>query len=124
MSDNNRSKKTGASPRSGSKSQTTPKPRKKPELTEEQLQMVMPKRKHSQVFDDVIAILIIALGIFLIISLQTFGHIVMNHIGHIGLIDPHAECVGRNHYPLPVKQEILLVLPPFLRVQPGMIAGG
>ena len=59
----------------------------------------------------------------LIIGLQAFGHVAVNDIGHIGLVDANAERVRRHHDPLPVKQEILLVSPPFLRVQPGMIPG-
>lgn len=48
----------------------------------------------------------------------------MNHKPHVGLVDPHAERVGGDHDPDPVKDEILLVLPPLGVLQPGVIAGG
>ena len=47
----------------------------------------------------------------------------MNHIVHIGFVDPHAEGVGRSHDPHPVIEKVLLTAVALLISKPRMIAG-
>ena len=60
----------------------------------------------------------------LIVAFQILGHIVVDHIAHIGFVDAHAEGVGGHHDLYPVKQKILLVLLALGLLQPGVIAPG
>ncbi len=59
----------------------------------------------------------------LVVALQILGHVVMDHIADVGLVDAHAEGVGGHHHLDPVEEEVLLILPPLLRLQPGVVAG-
>ena len=61
---------------------------------------------------------------FLIIGLQAFRHIVVDHEADIGLVDAHAEGVGGHHDLHPVKLEVILTLGPFLVAEPCVVAGG
>ena len=47
---------------------------------------------------------------FLIVGFQTFGHLVMNHIAHIALVDTHAEGIGSHHDRHIIKGKIFLGL--------------
>jgi hypothetical protein len=58
---------------------------------------------------------------FLVVVLQAGGHVVMEHIAHVGLVDAHAESVGGDDHQGPVIQEIFLGLLPFLLAEPGMV---
>ena len=60
----------------------------------------------------------------LIIALQILRHIIMDDVSHIRLIDPHSEGIGRVHDPLAVIDKIVLILPAFLILQPGMVSRG
>ena len=56
--------------------------------------------------------------------LYVLRHIIMDHIAHIRLINPHAKGIGSHHDPAPVINKVILVLLPFLVRQAGMIPGG
>ena len=58
---------------------------------------------------------------FLIITFQILGHVIVDHEPHVGLVDAHAEGIGRHHDLHPVIEEIVLILPPGIRVQLGMV---
>ena len=45
----------------------------------------------------------------LVIALQIFGHVVVDHKAHVGLVNAHAKGVGGHHHRGPVVEEILLV---------------
>ena len=60
---------------------------------------------------------------FLIVALQTLGHVIMDHIGHVGFVDAHAEGIGSHHNGLPVIEEVLLIFPAFLIRQARMVPG-
>ena len=34
----------------------------------------------------------------LVVRLDALGHVVVNHVAHVGLVDTHAKGVGGNHY--------------------------
>ena len=60
----------------------------------------------------------------LVVAFQALGHIVVNDVGHVGLVDAHAEGVGGHHDGLPVVEEILLVIPALLIGQTCVVPGG
>ena len=45
----------------------------------------------------------------------------MDHKPHVGLVDAHAEGIGRHHDLHPVVEEIVLILPPGIRIQFGVV---
>ena len=47
----------------------------------------------------------------------------MDDEAHVRLVDPHPESVGSHHHLDPVEEEVLLILLPLLRLQPGVVAG-
>ena len=60
----------------------------------------------------------------LVIGLQAFGHVVVDHVADVGLVNAHAEGVGGHHHRLAVKLEVLLVLPALVLGQAGVVPGG
>ena len=60
----------------------------------------------------------------LVVAFQILGHVVVNDIAHIRLVDAHAEGIGSYHNPFPVVNKILLVAVAFLVLQARMVAGG
>ena len=60
----------------------------------------------------------------LIVGLQALGHIVVNHIGHVGLVDAHAKGVGGHHDGGPVIEEILLIFVPLLIRKARVVPSG
>ena len=59
----------------------------------------------------------------LVVALQVLGHVVVDDEAHVRLVDPHPESVGSHHHLDPVEEEVLLILLPLLRLQPGVVAG-
>ena len=59
----------------------------------------------------------------LIIILHTLRHIVMNHISHIGFINPHSKCIRCNNNGSSVVNKIILVLFSDFIIQSCMISG-
>ena len=57
----------------------------------------------------------------LIIAFQILGHIIVDDEPHVGLVDAHTEGIGGYHDLHPVVEEIVLILPPGIRVQLGMV---
>ena len=60
----------------------------------------------------------------LVVALQIFGHVIVDDEADIGLVDAHTKGVGSHHDSGPVVDEVLLVLPPLLVLQPRVVAGG
>ena len=60
----------------------------------------------------------------LVVGLQALGHVVVNHKGDVGLVDPHTEGVGGHHHRAAVVLKVLLVLPPLLLGQARVVPGG
>ena len=60
----------------------------------------------------------------LVVALHVLGHIVVDDIPDIGLVDAHAEGVGGHHHLHPVVEEVLLVPLPLLWGQASVIPGG
>ena len=60
----------------------------------------------------------------LIIAFHVLRHIIMTYKGHVGLVDAHAEGVGRDHDGLAVIEEIVLIGEAFLGVESGVVARG
>ena len=60
----------------------------------------------------------------LIVALHIFRHIIVDNERHVGFVDTHAECVGRDHDRLAVVQKIVLILAAFLGIEARVIAGG
>ena len=54
---------------------------------------------------------------FLVVVLQAGGHVVMEHVAHVGFVDAHTEGIGGDDHRSPVVQEILLGFLPFLLAQ-------
>ena len=48
-------------------------------------------------FDVSSTALLSRLQSILVISFDAFGHVVVDHIGYIGFVDPHTESVGGYH---------------------------
>ena len=59
---------------------------------------------------------------FLIVVFQICRHIIVDHEPHVGLVDAHTEGIGRHHDLHPVVEEIVLILPPGIRIQLGMVS--
>ena len=59
----------------------------------------------------------------LIVAFDVLGHIVVNDIAHIGLVDTHTERVGGYHHRPAVIDKVLLILPPLCIRQSGVVAG-
>ncbi len=57
----------------------------------------------------------------LIIILQTLRHIIVDHITHIRLIDPHAKSVGRHHHRTLIIDKIILAAFAFHARKSGMV---
>lgn len=57
----------------------------------------------------------------LIIPFETFRNVVMDHITHVGLVDPHPERDGRHDYVDLFVQELVLVAGPRRGIHPGMV---
>ena len=60
----------------------------------------------------------------LIVSLETFGHIIMDDEADVRLVNAHAEGVCRDHDGFAVELKIVLILPPLLVRQPRVVARG
>ena len=58
----------------------------------------------------------------LIVAFQILRHVVMDDIGHVGLVDAHAKGVGRHHDALAVIEKIFLRSLTGLGIQSGVIA--
>ena len=58
----------------------------------------------------------------LIVAFQVLRHVVMDDIGHVGLVDAHAKSVGRHHDALAVIEKIFLRSLTGLGIQSGVIA--
>ena len=57
----------------------------------------------------------------LIIALQILGHIIVDDEPDVGLVNAHAEGVGRHHDLNAVVEEVVLILPAHLGVQLGVV---
>ena len=60
----------------------------------------------------------------LIIRLYALGHVAVDDVGDVRFVDAHAEGVRGDHDGAAVADEILLILPPLLRAEPGVVARG
>ena len=60
---------------------------------------------------------------FLVIGLQAAGQGGVNHGSHIGLVDPHAEGDGGDHYLDASLQELLLDALAMYGIEPGVVGG-
>ena len=60
----------------------------------------------------------------LVVGLQAFGHVVVDHVADVGLVDAHAEGVGGHHHGFAVELEVVLIPLALLRLQPRVVAGG
>ena len=58
----------------------------------------------------------------LVICLYALGHVVVYDEADVGLVYAHAEGVCRDHYALAVELEVLLIPPPLLLSEAGVIA--
>ena len=58
----------------------------------------------------------------LIIAFQILWHIIMDDEPHVWLVDAHAKGIGGNHHLYPVVEEIVLILPPGVCVQLGVVS--
>ena len=59
---------------------------------------------------------------FLVIALQRFGHVVMDHEPHIGLVNPHSEGDGRDNDVHVLHQELILNAAPLMGIHPRMVS--
>ena len=57
----------------------------------------------------------------LIIAFQVLRHIIMDDEPHVGLVDAHAKGIGGHHHLHTVIEEIVLILPPGVRIQLGVV---
>ena len=57
----------------------------------------------------------------LIVALQILGHVVVDDEPDIGLVDAHAERIGRHHDLDAVVQKVVLILPPGIGVELGVV---
>ena len=60
----------------------------------------------------------------LIICLHALGHVAVDDVGNVRLVDAHAEGVRGDHDGAAVADEILLILPPLVRAESGVVARG
>ena len=60
----------------------------------------------------------------LVVALDVLGHVVVDDIADVRLVDAHAKGVGGHHDRRPVIEEILLIFPPLLRLQACVVSGG
>ena len=59
---------------------------------------------------------------FLVVCLDALGHVVVNHIAHVGLVDTHAKGVGGNHHLNVVVDKGTLALAAGIVAHAGMVA--
>ena len=60
----------------------------------------------------------------LIICLHALGHVAVDDVGNVRLVDAHAEGVRGDHDGAAVADEILLILPPLVRAESGVVTRG
>ena len=59
---------------------------------------------------------------FLVVGLDALGHVVVNHVAHVGLVDAHAKGVGGNHHLNVVVDKGALALAAGVVAHAGMVA--
>ncbi len=74
---------------------------------------------------DTLGILTVTPGAsrLLIVVLHTLGHVVMDNKPDVRLVNSHTKGIGRHHYRRPVIDKIILILLPYIAVDPRMVTG-
>ena len=61
---------------------------------------------------------------FLVVALDGFGRVIVNHEAHVGLVDAHAEGDGGHNHVALLVQERVLVVDAHLLVEAGVVGAG